>query len=199
MTEEQNSTAEEGIGNDLENGVEMISIGGEMISLADLAGIDTTEIEENRGGGFPAGHFDFEILVDPLPSLTKEDVKDWNDPNPDATVSTAVARFALKCIGVRRVAKPLDGSNAPSPESLIDRNYFRTFKLMKAEDLGKLVAFISDVGQKSKGALSEQIVACAGLRFSAVLTESFNRDNKDQTFVTMHPKKIEALVDDAAE
>lgn len=149
----------------MSNDDDEIEMGGETVSLAQLAGIDLDGIQERRLLLFPKGNFFWEVSAEPEP------------PKLQNIGGKGAVRFSLKCLRVDNVKNPED-SPIPVPE-LVGKFHNETFFLSTLESLGYMKAFMVDIGGKGKGALNELLLGTVGLRFTAPITIEKNKDDKD--------------------
>jgi hypothetical protein len=172
-----------------------IEVEGTKLTLSDLAGLDMGGIDEVRGTDFPAGIFEFVIVADPAPSLDTLDVKDKESSDPDAKVTRPIIKFTMKCENVRRLPpKQLDGSDSPEPEKIIGMMYTESFFVSKSEDLGRVKAFLVDIGvDASKGSLTDLLTAAIDKKFVGAITKRRNKDDRDQIYTNLDRRKIEAI------
>lgn len=149
----------------MSNDDDEIDLGGETISLAQLAGIDLDGVAERRMLLFPKGNYFWEVVAEPEP------------PKLQKIGSMGAVRFTLKCLRVDNVAKPED-SPVPIAE-LIGKTHNETFFLATLDSLGYMKAFMVDIGGRGKGALTETLLGTVGLRFTAPITLEKNKNDKD--------------------
>lgn len=145
-------------------------------SLADLADLDVSDVEEIRFESLPPGLYVFKVTDTTL------DEK----PNRD-NEQRFIAEFKFEVVEVKAVTK-----KGVDPESLIGKKHTEKFYIVpeKApEGIGRIRAFLSDIGLNSAGKLGEVVAASVEHIFPAKITERANRDDPSQKFAQM---KVEA-------
>lgn len=137
-------------------------------SLADLAEIDVSDIEEVRYSTLPAGGYEFEITEADL----GEDEKDGE--------RRFFARFDMKVVGVKAVLE-----QGVDKESLVGKSHNERFFVTPSdteekvkEAIGRIRAFITDIGQDSTGALGKIVREAKGHTFSGKIVKQKDRNDK---------------------
>jgi len=154
-----------------------IDMGGETVSLAQLAGIDLDGIQERRMLVFPVGSYVWEVIAEPEP------------PKLANIGGKGAVRFNLKCLNVIHVKNPEEAPNG-NPADLVGKNYGETFFLTSLESLGWLKAFMVDIGGQGKGALNSLLLGTVGLRFTAPIAMEKNKNDKDIVYFKINRSKI---------
>lgn len=141
---------------------------GEGFSLADLADIDVSEIEEVRFQSLPAGSYGFEVTEADL----AEDEKDGE--------RRFKADIALKIIEVKAVLE-----QGVDKESLVGKPHHERFFIdpSKPEDevkqaIGRIRAFVSDVGMDSSGKLGDIVRNLKGHTFVGKIVKQKDKNDK---------------------
>lgn len=142
-------------------------IDAEGFSLARLADLDVSDIEEIRFVSLPAGIFDWEVTEAEL----HEDVKDGE--------TRYKIEWGLKIIEVKSILEP--GKN---PDDFVGKVHTERFfikpnesedKVMKA--IGRVRAFITDIGCESKGKLGDIVRNTKGHAFTGKITKQKDRND----------------------
>lgn len=135
-------------------------------SLADLADLDVSDIEEVRYTAIPAGAYDFEV--------TKAD---FEEESKDGESRYKIA-VEMKIIEVKALLEP--GLKA---EDFLEKVHTERFYIKPQEEaekvqaaIGRVRAFVTDIGQDSKGKLGDIVRNTVGHTFTGKIT---NRKNKD--------------------
>lgn len=144
----------------------MVELGGEQVSLADLAGLDLDTFQEKRVITFPVGVFQWEIMGDPSP------------PKLQSMKGTLGVPFSLKCVGIVDVKNVKDCPDG-DPTKLVGQNHRETFFISAMEDFGWLKAFLIDAGLGGKGNIPALLAGSVGTRFQAPIVHTPNRKNSD--------------------
>lgn len=143
----------------------------EMISLAELADIDVSEIDEVRFEILPVGQYGFEVVKAELDSRGEGDDR------------KVFANFDLKVISVENLVD----SNT-KPESLIGRSYSEKIYI-NADDpqksIGRIRAFVADIGCDNAGKLGEILAGCVGQRFESKLIHRKSKQDPDVIFTSL--------------
>lgn len=167
-----------------ENDLQFIEVEGQQVSLAEIGGLDMQTVAEKRQVRFPVGHFLFEIVAEPdVPKLQKIGEKNAGVP------------FQLKCLNVIKVK---DASECPDgdPMKLIGQIHRETFFISAADvvgSLGYVKAFLVDIGVSGAGSLSDMVTKSVGAQFTAPITHTKNKDDKDAPpYINLDRTKIVA-------
>lgn len=134
-------------------------------NLADLAGLDTTEVAEVRFETLAQGVFEFEITN---AELGEGDNKDGE--------KRFWAEFVLEVKDVKTV---LD--RGVDKDSLIGKKHTEKLYIVPAEwekGVGRIRAWLTDTGLESAGALGQLIEAAKGHLFTGKITHQTDKDDK---------------------
>ncbi len=139
----------------------LLEIGGESVSLAELAGIDMDNVAEVRTSLFPAGAFKLKV----------EDAKlDIFGSGQDKKAAIA---FKFKCTDVLALTDTSLQAN-----DVIDKFHSEPIMLTDPiEGLGRAKAFMADAGFKGNGKLQELLAGFIGTEFKTRITH--RPDKKD--------------------
>lgn len=136
-------------------------------SLADLADIDVSDIEEVRFLDLPAGIYDWEVKETELTEDTKDGERRFK------------VEFRLKILEVKSILEP--GKNA---DDFLNKEHTERFFIYpgKSEDdvkkaIGRVRAFITDIGQDSSGKLGAIVANAKGHTFTGKITKQKNKDD----------------------
>jgi hypothetical protein len=150
-------------------------------SLADLADVDVSGIEEVRFSSLPAGVYGFEVIESDL----HEDEKDGN--------RRFYAKFDMRVVEVKAVIDP----NADK-ESIVGKNHGERFFVdpSKTEEevkaaIGRIRAFITDIGMDSSGKLGDIVRNAKGHVFTGKIVKQKDKDDKSVEYARLRldPKK----------
>lgn len=148
---------------------------GGSFSLADLLDLDVSDIEEVRFVDFPVAIFDFEI--------TGADVFE-EDKDEGKRFRAEFTLLVLDCLAV--IAPAIPGEDLPTRESLLGKVHTEKYyvnswdteaDVLKA--IGRIRAFVTDVGLDSRGKLGPMVRNTKGHKFRAQTTKQ--RDKNDAT------------------
>lgn len=144
-------------------------------SLADLADVDVTDIEEVRFVDLPAGVFDWEITEADL----AEDEKDGE--------RRFKAEVSLKILEVKAVLEP-----NVDKEALVNKVHTERFFIYpgKSEDevkkaIGRIRAFVTDVGMDSKGKLGDIVRNLKGHTFTGKIVKQTDKVDKTRSYARL--------------
>ena len=144
----------------------------EGFSLADLAGIDVSEIEEVRYSTLPAGGYGFEVTEADL----GEDEKDGE--------RRFFAKFDMKVVEVLTVLEA-----GVDKESLVGRQHIERFFVKPADpkddvlkSIGRIRAFVADIGMPNAGELGEIIRNCKGHVFKGKIQHQVDKNDKSVVY-----------------
>lgn len=158
------------------------TVGAEEFSLADLADLDVSEIDEVRFETLNQGTYEFEITEAGL----NEGVDKENAKRFDATVT-------MRVIEVKAVLEA-----GVDKDSLVGKSHTEKFfinpgkpadEVQKA--IGRIRAFVSDVGMDSTGKLGDIVSNLKGHRFRAKIVHQKDKDDKSIVYarLKLEPKK----------
>ena len=155
---------------------------GEGFSLADLAEIDVSEIAEVRFESIPAGSYGFEITEADL----AEDERDGE--------RRFKAEFVMKIVEVKAVLE-----QGVDKESLINKSHTERFFIKPSEpqedvekSIGRIRAFIADIGMDNKGKLGDIVRAAKGHVFNGKIVKQKDKNDKSVEYARLRldaPKK----------
>lgn len=163
-----------------EDNSDMINIGGQQVSLADLANMDTTNIEEKRFESFPVGVFSWLVTSAKLTALEKDGKK------IPAIMVTAV------CEDIHGLAVP----RADLGESLKGNEKSEIFRMntqAPQDFVGYFKAYASDCGFMGSGTLQEILTGFTGTRYIAPILHRRNPNDEDRPYVNLDRDKIQAM------
>lgn len=137
-------------------------------SLADLADIDVSDIEEVRFQTIPAGSYGFEILESELEEYEKDGDRKFR----------AVVR--MKINEVKAVLEA-----GVDKDSLMGREHIERLTIDPTKEqadvqkaIGRIRAFVADVGMPNTGTLGEIVRGLKGHIFSAKIANKPDKDDK---------------------
>lgn len=146
--------------------LEMVQIGGETISLAELAGYDFSAVPEKRTFSFPPGHFLWQVSAEP------------NPPKLQKMGDGPAIAFNLKCLNVLAMKK--DGTGGVTPEECVGQMHRETFFIRTIEDFGWVKAFLVDIGvMKPTDNPLVFLEKSVDAKFAAWIIHTPNRNDKD--------------------
>lgn len=141
-------------------------------SLAELADLDVSDIEEVRYVAIPQGSYDFEIVNADF----MEDTKDGE--------TRFKAEVELKIIEAKAILEP--GHN---PDDFVGKAHTERFFIKPADEqekvlaaIGRIRAFVTDVGMDSKGKLGDIVRNLKGHTFSAKIVNQRNKDDPSNPY-----------------
>jgi len=154
-----------------------VMIGEVEVSLADLAGVDMSDVQEVRSSVIPAGKFHFRIKDSEMKA-----VESTNKEDPQgAKINKPVIRFELEaqnCFSL--VDDTLD------PEDHINDKHYETFWINDLKkDLGRVKAFLVDIGIDGNKPLNDLLAEAHGMEFVGDITHSKKKDNPDEFWVNL--------------
>ena len=131
------TNANEAAGAAATNQAGQVEVGG-MMSLADIAGLDVSDVEELRSSQFPVGLFTWEVAIAKLDTQTVKD---------DELRYTGI--IELKCVEVDTLT-----DRDATPDDCLGKTFTEKFFIDPAEaqkGIGFLKGFVADVGCDNKG------------------------------------------------
>ena len=148
----------------------------EVFSLADLADFDATEVAEIRFENLPAGLYGFKVVN---ADLGEKDNRDGDN--------RVIAEFKLEVVEVASVVK-----KGIDPETLMGKGHTEKVYIVpdqgqgKAiEGIGRVKAFIADMGVNATGTLAEMVASTVDHVFNAKITEKPNPNDKSQPYAQL--------------
>lgn len=147
----------------------------ESFSLADLADLDVSDIDEVRFVDLPAGVFDWEVLEADL----AEDQKDGE--------TRFKAEFKLKILEAKAILEP--GHNKEDFDGKIHTERFFIKPTAEPEKvqaaLGRLRAFITDIGCESAGKVGDIVRNTQGHTFTGKIIKQKDRVDPNVTYARL--------------
>jgi len=156
---------------------ESVEIGGQTISLADLAGVNLEEVQEVRGFKFPKGFFKWRVLNSEIKKLGEK----------------AAIQTECECLQVINCNDPDVQDEATIPGKKFSHTQF----LSDMEGLGRQKAFMADAGFKGSGALGELLNQFTGTEFYGKVVHKRNKDDADNPYVNMDLNSVSAVLPEA--
>jgi len=148
-----------------------VKIGEEEISLMDLAGISMDDVEEYRASATPAGKFLWRVVEAKLEARDTTNKEDPQGPK----ISKPTVNFELEsqnCFAL--VDEKLD------PANYVGIKHNETIWINNADkDLGRIKAFLVDIGVGGQGSLTDLLAQAQGIEFVSDVTNVKNKYNPD--------------------
>lgn len=155
-----------------------VMVGEEEVGLMDIAGLDMTDVEEYRLTVTPAGKYHWRINDAKLDHL--EVMKDKSNPD-EGKVKKPVVQFELEaqnCYAL--VDDKLDPANA------VGQKHTETFFITDPQkDLGRIKAFLADIGLEGKGTLQTLLDEAHGMEFVSDVTNRPDKNNPDFIYANL--------------
>lgn len=162
-----------------------ILIDGQMMTLADLAGVSLDDVTEKRAGeALPKGFYVFETEGgENTPHLAVQGKDDK---------AVGAARFMFKVLEVISVT---DAEFTGDKDKLIGKFHFENKRIADADGLGYCKAFIKDIGVDNSGPLKGALARCAGARFEAGIMKKKDPNDTDKVYTNINtlPGKIKPV------
>lgn len=147
----------------------------EGFSLADIADIDVSEIAEVRFEQIPAGSYDWEVTEASL----GEDEKDGE--------RRFKAEFDLKILEVKAVLE-----QGVDKESLVGKTFTERYFIKPTEPqeeiekaIGRIRAFIADIGLDNKGKLGDIVRSAKGHTFPGKITKRKDKNDPSVSYARL--------------
>jgi hypothetical protein len=145
-------------------------------SLADLADLDVSEVEEIRFESLPPGAFGFKVATAQM----------IEKPNRDGE-NRFVAEFGFEVVEVKAIVR-----KGIEPESLIGKKHTERLYIVPtegpqklAEGIGRIRAFVADLGLNNEGKLGEIVANAVDHTFYGKIIERTNKDDPSQKFPSL--------------
>ena len=168
-----------------------VVVGEDEVSLLDIAGIDLANYDEYRLTVNPAGVYQFRILE---AKLEAKEVTNKDDPSGSKIKKPAISfEFeAQNCFALT--------DDKLDPAGQIGVKHFENFYINDgAKDLGRVKAFLVDIGMTGTGALNDLLAQSQGIEFVCNLVNTKNKDNPDIVYANMKkPRTLEQFQADQA-
>jgi len=150
-----------------------VTIGEEVLDLAQLAGVDMSGIQEVRSLALPAGQYLFKIKDAKLES--RETTVD------DEKINRPVVDFELEVMDCMALVK-----EGLDPASVIGRKHHHSFWIKDFQlDLGRVQAFLTDIGIVGNKPLNALLNEAHGVEIVADIINVKNRDNPDIVYANL--------------
>ncbi len=156
----------------------------QQVNLSDLLGIDFGEIEAYRGGeATPEGVFEWRIKEAAM------DVADVTDRDTNEKVKRPRVYFKLEIIGVRQLK---DASL--DKDALIGTEHTERFFIKDVlKDIGRVKAFMEDIGRTDTGPLTELLDRCTGHEFVGAIKHTKNKNDTSIVYGNMDMKTLKPI------
>lgn len=146
------------------------------LSLADLAGVDVSQIEETRFEALPMGAYEFEIV--------QAEVEESTNRDNEKVFKVTVENKIVNTISILKV--PAGEDKSEYMDKQVGRTITERFTInveKPQEDIvkaiGRVKSFFTDVGGTDWGAnLIENVEALVGLTFNGSVTHQSDKDDK---------------------
>lgn len=149
---------------------------GAAFSLADLADLDVSEIQEIRFENLPAGVYGFKVIE---ADLDEKENKDGDN--------RVMAVFKFEVVEVNAVVR-----KGVDKEGLIGKTHTEKLFIVPdegekkvLEGIGRIRAFVWDLGCDNKGKLGDIVRATQDHMFSAKITERPNPNDRTQPYAQL--------------
>lgn len=154
------------------------------VTLADLAGIDMSEVEEYRGGGItPEGVYEWQVVSATLDKLSFLDKKSGEN------VTAPIIDIKLRANACLQCKDP-----GIDPVELVGIEFNERFFIRDAiKDIGKIKAFMSDIGFTGSGSLGDQLDQLINMEFTAAVKHRKNNNDPDRPYANLDNKTIKPL------
>lgn len=159
----------------------MSDLNTEIFSLADIADLDATEIQEIRFESLPGGTYDFEVSEATLEDYTNKD----DDPRVKVT-------FKFEVIGVQGIVSAKAKQPGFDQEDLIGKSHTEKLFIVTdegqkkaVEGVGRVKAFIWDLGCDNVGVFRDIIESTVGHKFTAKILETRNPNDASNPYANL--------------
>jgi len=159
------------------------------VNLSDLLGIDLGEVETYRGGeAMPAGVFEWRLKG------AEMDIGEVTDRETKEKVKCPRVLFTQEVIAVRQL---MDASIDKA--TLIGAEHTERFFIRDVlKDIGRVKAFMEDIGRTDTGPLSELLDRAIGTEYVAAIKHTKNKNDTSIVYGNLDMKTIKPLGGDAA-
>ena len=150
----------------------MLNVGGESVSLLDVAGINMDGVDAVRFTRTAAGFFVFQIKDAKLGTIGKDDNKKF------------AAQFELE---IKNVISLKDEKE--TADKWVGKTHNENFTISgenMLEDIGRIKAFFEDTGFKGSGNLEQLLQACKGHLFQGQVTHRPDKNDKDTIYANIN-------------
>lgn len=163
-------------------------------NLADLAGLDTTNVQEVRiGEKIPEGIYDWGITE---PSMEDDHIEENN-----VKIQRLKALFKLTILDVREVKEQMDQA---TKEKLVGKTFIHAIvRKMPAgkeerakaleEFVGLVKGFLIDSGCSGNGKIGDLLAAANGKKFTAPIKYAKNKNDIDNPYVNLSMIRAKTL------
>lgn len=165
---------------------ENVMIGDEEVSLMDLAGISMDDVQEFRSSATPAGRFLWRVVEAKLEMREATNKDDPQGPKINkATVNVELE--SQNCFAL--TDEKLD------PANYVGIKHNETTWISNADkDIGRVKAFLVDIGITGSGTLNDLLAQAQGVEFVSEVTNRPNKDNPDYVYANLKsPMTIDAF------
>lgn len=152
--------------------------GEKTVTLADLAGLDISDVEAKRFFRAPKGVYVWEICMDEQDNLP---------PGVRAINGKAAMVMPLKIINVIALKDP-DYSGTGT--DLIGKIHRETQFITQEESLKYIKAFLQDIGLSGNGRLNDLLAGAVGLKFQAPIAHQVDKNDTSKVYSRIDQGKI---------
>lgn len=164
-----------------------VEVDGEMISLADLAGVDLSDIAEQRFSALPEGVYVMRVIAEPNPPQF-EVIESKGKKKPIVVFYHEVE----DCLALKKPEETPEGIN-----SLIGKKHRETFFISgdAKTSLGYIKTFMVDAtGNKDqKGDMKSLLLGMVGTKYQCTITHRKDPNDSDKVYVSCSRGKIRPL------
>lgn len=169
----------------------MVTVGTDQVSLADIAGINMDTVQEVRFEVMPIGNYLWKG-----DSETGIKVVDQKQKGTDTTIKVGVIQIigeVVECYGA--IMKDATGAIMENPPlgDLVTRKHQEAFFIKDAKAIGRAKALLKDAGIKVDGRQLQECLAdfAAGHLFRAPIRQQKDKDDADKVYAHFDLNKIQ--------
>lgn len=160
------------------------------VSLLELMNFDITDMEAVRGMPLvPEGVYEWRITGAEIGSM------EVFDKELDAKVSRATVSFKLEALACRQVKDPELDPAALNSIGFMHRIFIKDFK----RDIGRVKAFLEDIGMNAGGSLQTLLEMAQGMEFVAAIKHTRDKNDKDKMYANLDDRTISPIGGDVVE
>ena len=156
-----------------------VLIGDETVDLAQLAGVDMTELQEVRSMVLPAGQMLFKVLDAKLEAKEVADRRD--EAEEGAKINKPVISFELEVMDCMALVK-----DDIEPGSVVGRKHHNSIWITDIKtELGRAKAFLADIGVNCAGGLKDLLTEAHGIEFVSDVTNTKDKNDPDRIYANL--------------
>lgn len=140
----------------------------EKLTLAQIAGVNMDDVEEFRFEVIPVGAYTFQVMTSSLDEIGKDEL-------PAAVIN-------VKVLDVHGLTGLVEGDDEAN---YVGKEHRETFFIRDVKDIGRIKAFMTDIGYAGTGDLGDVVADLEGHTFSARIKHRADKNDKSVKYANI--------------